>query len=183
MLHPDTHVLPTPKGLGVFASRPFRKGEIIWIIDDYDLRIPMAEYMEIQHFQRRKFDRYSYNDETNHVIIPWDDGKLVNHSCLPNATGLIEFDNITVARRDIEAGEEITEDYCSYYGHFETFPCSCGEQECRGRVEPGYNKNLRMQVKNWVHLVKEQGLELLDLEFHSAGRDRLRGMINQAYPC
>lgn len=134
MTHPDTYVKPTPKGLGLFAKRRFQPGEILWIIDDYDLKIPLATYERIAPAARRKLDVYSYLDFERRVIIPWDEGKYLNHACDPNATGLREFDNLSIACRAIGADEEITEDYGSYFGHFETFPCQCGSPRCRGTI-------------------------------------------------
>ena len=58
--------------------------------------------------------------------MPGDNGRYVNHSCSPNCKYLVEFDNISVACKDIRAGEEITENYRSYYGHLESFECKCG---------------------------------------------------------
>ncbi|AUD03346.1 SET domain-containing protein [Spirosoma pollinicola] len=134
MIHPDTYVHNTTKGLGLFAKRRFERGEIIWIIDDIDAKLALPHYFALDALQQKKLNIYSYLDNQNRVIIPWDEGKYVNHSCAPNSTGLLEFDNISVALRTIEPDEEIVEDYSSYYGHFESFICYCGASSCRGFV-------------------------------------------------
>lgn len=136
MVHPDTYVANTPKGFGLFAKRPFKRGEILWLLDDIDARIPLDTYLDLSPFQRRKADIYSYVDDQRRVIIPWDEGKYVNHACQPNSAGLLEYDNISIALGDIGAGQEIVEDYACYYGHFETFACRCGAPNCRGVVGP-----------------------------------------------
>ncbi len=150
MVHPDTFVQPTGKGLGLFAKRPFKRGEILWIADDFDLKIPVEEYLNIEEKQLRILNVYSYLDYRNRVIVPWDAGKYVNHSCAPNSTGLLEFDNVSIALRDIQAGEEIVEDYCCYYGHFETFTCLCGSPNCRGVIgnDDSYDPQLRLHLKD-----------------------------------
>ncbi|MFM6293008.1 MAG: SET domain-containing protein, partial [Dolichospermum sp.] len=131
MIHPDTFVSSTQKGMGLFARRDFQRGEVLWIIDDHDVKIPLEDYMALDEQQKQKLNIYSYLDFFHRVIIPWDEGKYVNHDCEPNSTGLIQYDNISIALREIKAGEEIVEDYSCYFGHFETFKCMCGSYNCR----------------------------------------------------
>ncbi len=57
--------------------------------------------------------------------------QFINHSCDPNvfiriAYGRAEF----YARRDIQAGEELTCDYGESH-HEGTLPCRCGAENCR----------------------------------------------------
>jgi hypothetical protein len=148
MIHPDTYINTTPKGLGLFAKRRFERGEILWIIDDVDAKLPLGHYRALDALQQQKLNTYSYLDNQNRVIIPWDEGKYVNHSCAPNSTGLLEFDNISVALRTIEPNEEIVEDYYGYYGHFETFTCRCGAPSCRGLITQGntFHADLRLTL-------------------------------------
>jgi len=149
MIHPDTYVRPTSKkGLGLFAKRKFRRGEILWIADDFDVKIPLLNYRQVAENQRRILDIYSYMDNFERVIVPWDEGKYVNHSCAPNSTGIIEFDNLTIAFREIQPFEEIVEDYHCYFAHFETFICRCGTPNCRGLVgcEDPYEPQLRLHL-------------------------------------
>jgi hypothetical protein len=166
MIHPDTCVKPTPKGLGMFAKRPFRRGEILWIADDFDVKIPLAEYETLNRFERKKLDVYSYLDSRGRVIIAWDEGKYVNHSCSPNSTGLLEFDNISIALRDIAAGEEIVEDYYSYFGHFERFTCQCGAPNCRGEIRDtnSYEPTLRLSIHDVAPLLRSLPQLLLQVQ-------------------
>lgn len=122
----------------------------MWIADDFDLKIPVQDYLRIAENQRRILNVYSYLDYKNRVIVPWDSGKYVNHSCAPNSTGLLEFDNVSIALRDILPGEEIVEDYCCYFGHFETFTCLCGAPDCRGIVgnDNSYDPGLRLHLED-----------------------------------
>jgi D-alanine-D-alanine ligase len=78
---------------------------------------------------------YPLNDE---VLVTWssDPGQWspINHSCDPNAW--IEGLDL-VARRPIEAGEEITIEYATFIaGTGDSFDCRCGEDDCRGTITP-----------------------------------------------
>lgn len=165
MVHPDTCVQSTLKGLGLFAKRTFKRGEILWIADDFDIKIPLQDYLRLQDKQLQVFNVYSYLDYKNRVIVPWDAGKYVNHSCAPNSTGLLEFDNVSIAMRDIQPGEEIVEDYCCYYGHFETFACLCGAPNCRGMVgnEGSYDSRLRIRLDDIAGALFSTEQYLLDI--------------------
>lgn len=154
MIHPDIYVRSTTKGLGVFAKRPLLRGEILWILDDLDIKIDLKEYQGIHLEKRKKLDVYSYQDCRDRVIIAWDEGKYVNHSCNPNSTCLLEYDNISIALRDIDRGEEIVEDYSSYFNHFETFVCRCGTANCREIIEPDrYSPKVRLSLREVAPLM------------------------------
>ena len=166
MIHPETFVKVTNKGLGLFANKNFKRGEILWIVDDHDIKIPVESYHLLDNQQKQRLNIYSYMDFDRRVIIPWDEGKYVNHDCEPNSTGLMEFDNISIALRDIKIGEEIVEDYCCYFGHFETFTCQCGSIKCRGEISLNnrYEKDLRIKLSDIATTIKSIDQYLLKIE-------------------
>ncbi|MFD2574333.1 hypothetical protein ACFSUS_27105 [Spirosoma soli] len=43
MIHSDTYIASIPKGLGLFAKRHFKRGEILWIADNIDVKIPLSD--------------------------------------------------------------------------------------------------------------------------------------------
>lgn len=165
MIHPDTYVKSTDKGLGLFAGRPFAQGEILWIADDFDIKIPLGEYLKLSDQERRRLDKFSYLDYKRRVIIPWDEGKYVNHSCDPNSTGVLQYDNISIAIREIDEDEEIVEDYYSYFGHFGQFDCSCGAVNCRNSIYPDndFNSRLRLDLNDVAPLILSQRQYLLEI--------------------
>ena len=181
MIHPDTYVRQTVKGLGVFAKRNFLRGEILWIADDYDVLIPLKKYLALEPFTRKKADRYSYLNSDHQAVIAWDEGKYVNHSCAPNSTGILQFDNISVALRNIKAHEEIVEDYYSYYGHFERFICHCGAPNCRGFIEHDdtYDSSLRLDLKDVIDAIVEQHPVLLEVK--SKYQREFLGLMQEYY--
>jgi SET domain-containing protein len=156
----------THKGLGLFAKRKFNKGEILWIIDDNDVKIPLTDYYQMEPELRKKLDIYSYMDDNFRVIIPWDNSKYVNHSCAPNSTGLSNFDNLSIALRDIEEGEEIVENYSAYFGHFESFQCACKHPNCVGTVSSTqeFNPDLRLDFDENRDLINAHEQYLLSVK-------------------
>ena len=60
---------------------------------------------------------------------------FINHSCDPNCeTEEIKGSVWIRAIRNIEAGEEITYDYCLYDGGEDEAQCNCGARVCRGTM-------------------------------------------------
>lgn len=170
MIHPDTYIAKTNKGIGVFAKRKFSRGEILWITDEIDVKIPLHVYEQFDQLQKSKLDMYSYEDYEKRVIIPWDEGKYVNHSCSPNSTSLLQFDNISIAMHDIEKDEEMTEDYYSYFAHFESFVCSCGSPNCRKYIkhDDTYDADLRLDLGDVAGLILSQPQCLLEIHSKEA---------------
>ncbi|HEV2827756.1 MAG TPA: SET domain-containing protein-lysine N-methyltransferase, partial [Pyrinomonadaceae bacterium] len=85
--------------------------------------------------QQQWFSEYAY-PLTDEVFVSWSPNpehwKPINHSCDPNAW-LEGLD--MVARRDIQAGDEITMDYATFYNEqMEDFLCHCGANDCRGII-------------------------------------------------
>jgi hypothetical protein len=66
------------------------------------------------------------------VLLCWDHGRFVNHSCEANclSAGWADFE---IAVRDILPGEQVTDDYgtLNVDGGFD---CLCGAPNCRRRV-------------------------------------------------
>jgi uncharacterized protein len=60
---------------------------------------------------------------------------FINHSCDPNCeTEEVKGRVWIKAIRKIEAGEEITYDYCLYDGGEDDAICNCGAENCRGNM-------------------------------------------------
>jgi hypothetical protein len=121
-------------GLGLFAIKPFKKGE--YIVTYRGRRIRNAEADELE----ARGSRYMFEINSRWTI----DGssrrnvaRYVNHSCRPNAEALERRRGIVyVARRRIKPEEEITVDYGKDY--FDAFikksGCRCDKCKERRRL-------------------------------------------------
>lgn len=119
------------RGKGVFARRPFVRGEFIFrrrharVVTDAEL--PSLTEWEHIHLCELGFDRFA-------VLAP--PGCYLNHSCDPNAMrhGVKVF-----AWRPIAQDEEITIDYrLNAFADGDSWPCGCGATSCTGRVEASF---------------------------------------------
>ncbi len=133
MIHPDTELRDAGHdiGLGVFATKKLPRGTITWALDALDQRIPTQKLWSLGALYRPVIDRYAYLNGHGDRILCWDIGRFMNHSCGANSisTGW-DFD---IAIRDIEAGEQITNDY-TLLNLDSSFECACGVPYCRGVV-------------------------------------------------
>jgi hypothetical protein len=135
MIHPDTYVrIVNPEiGYGVFASRPIPKGTIVYVKDELELEITPGEFAQYSKELQFHIEKYSYIDERGKRIISWDIGKYVNHCCYPNtmSTGY----GFEIATRDIEQGEEITDEYGLFNLEY-NMDVRCGKPQCRLQIQP-----------------------------------------------
>ena len=134
MMHPATELrLVDPRiGQGVFATERIPKGTVVWVRDDFDIVFTPERAAAFEEPYRSILDKYSYLDGRNEVLLCWDHGRYVNHSCAANclSAGWADFE---VAVRDILPGEQVTDDYgtLNVEGGFD---CLCGAARCRKRV-------------------------------------------------
>lgn len=106
------------KGKGLFTRQFIKKGDIIWsskndndVIEINDDKL--LEYLNC-YSQNEVIDildhMYCYNGKCYNIINC--DCKYTNHSL--NPTSYVDSNNSSIAIRDIDIGEEITEDYRTY---------------------------------------------------------------------
>ncbi len=134
MFHPDTalRIVDPHVGLGVFATRPLPRGTVTWVLDPFDQVFSPARYERLAPRLQEILLRYAWQNENGDRTLCWDHGRFVNHSCEPNtcSPGTVMLE---IAVRDIEAGEEITNEYATLNLE-ETLDCACGTPSCRGLV-------------------------------------------------
>ena len=141
MLHPDTElrfINPTI-GYGVFATRLIPAGTITWARDELDQVFTRQQVAARPPFIREILDRYCFYDGAGDWILCWDLARFVNHCCDANCLSA-GFD-FELAVRDIQPGEELTDDYGTL-NLTAPFDCACGAAHCRGVLEPGDPRRL-----------------------------------------
>jgi hypothetical protein len=133
MIHPaaELRFVNSDIGYGVFAREPIAKGTLLWVLCDLDLIFTAAEAAALPPPYQPILERYAYSDAAGRVILCWDHGRYLNHSCEPAMVGV--GSTLEIAVRDIAAGEELTCEYASL-NLAEPMDCRCGASGCRGVI-------------------------------------------------
>lgn len=111
MIHPATEVrfINEEKGYGLVATEKIPFGTIVWTLDPLD-RVISPEKMDSYEPQFRDILlKYSFRNNQGSYVFCWDNGKYINHSFKANCC-LTPY-SFEIAVRDIEKGEELTDDY------------------------------------------------------------------------
>lgn len=98
-------------GTGLFAAEFIPKGSVIWHFDArIDRLIDALEVESLPDVAREHMQRYCGLLENGKYLQTGDNDRYINHSSTPN-TETRPFLEDLIAARDIQIGEEITEDY------------------------------------------------------------------------
>ena len=111
MIHPDTEIqfINDQIGYGVVAKAFIPKGTITWVLDRFDREFTKDEYDKMEDSYRSILDTYAYRNNQGNLILCWDNARFVNHSF--NANCLTTAYNFELAVKDIQIGEQLTDDY------------------------------------------------------------------------
>jgi SET domain-containing protein len=122
-------------GDGMFASQAIRKGEAVVIVGGAVMTEAEFEAFQAMHsfYNFIQIDKHLYLVEAPEVMqsLSGSNGSM-NHSCDSNTW--MEDEVTLVARRDIEAGEEVTIDYALFTTQSNWMldnRCHCGSPHCR----------------------------------------------------
>lgn len=132
-------------GMGVFADRPFRKGDVVTEYVGEYINEESAQKRE-KHYRRQRITDFICRVNEKVAIDATRKGnatRFVNHSCDPNCYSCLISDPATrvdlqrmviIAVRDIEVNEEITYDYRIplELDLSARIPCNCQADGCRG---------------------------------------------------
>jgi len=130
MTSSSTRVGRSATGLGLFATKPIKRGDTIATYRGRRISTAEAERREARGA------RYMFTINSRWSIDGsprWNLARYINHSCRPNANPVGRSGGIViVASRRIEPGEEITFDYGQeYLDYFFKNDCRCAA--CRAR--------------------------------------------------
>ena len=133
MVHPATELnfVNENVGYGVFASAFIPKGTVTYAKDPLEISITQKRYQKLKPQWKSVIDKYSYINEKGIMLLSWDIAKYMNHCCHCNtmSTGW----GFEIALRDINAGEEITDEYGLFNDDID-MPLLCKHEDCRGFV-------------------------------------------------
>jgi hypothetical protein len=124
----SVYVAPGLAGRGLFAARPFTRGELVL---QFEGRYHTGEELDRLGFTQG----YPLQIGASHFVLLDEPYVYCNHSCDPN-TGLTP-ELALRAVRDIAIGEEISFDYSTTMleDNSWTLECGCNSALCRGRIE------------------------------------------------
>jgi hypothetical protein len=123
---------------GIFAAQTFKVGDVIIPGEASNQRIVTRSYVQSHWANAKQSPLLRYVLPLGKEVLVLRGANpahwiLENHSCDPN-TAYQGLD--LIARRGINAGEELTVDFAAFAGEeMEGFDCMCGAPQCRGAFE------------------------------------------------
>lgn len=111
MIHPDTELafINEEIGYGVVATKRIPAGTITWVLDKLDREFSPLELENMEPLYQDILNTYTYRNNKGNFVLCWDLGRYVNHSF--NSNCLSTAYDFELAIRDIEIGEQLTDDY------------------------------------------------------------------------
>lgn len=111
MIHPDTELrfINNIVGYGVVAKKFIPKGTITWVQDDLDQVFTDDDIKKVNPIMHDYLETYCFTNGRGHKVLCWDIAKYVNHSF--NSSCMSTAYDFEVAIRDIQPGEQLTDDY------------------------------------------------------------------------
>lgn len=111
MIHPDTELrfIRPEVGYGVVATKKIPKGTITWVLDKLDREFTIEQFNQMEPLYQNILDTYTFKNNKGNLVLCWDHGRYVNHSF--NSNCLSTAYDFEIAIRDIEPGEQLTDDY------------------------------------------------------------------------
>tara|TARA_R110002072_G_scaffold16233_3_gene63983 strand:- start:189277 stop:189864 length:588 start_codon:yes stop_codon:yes gene_type:complete len=111
MIHPHTELrfINDEIGHGVVATQFIPAGTITWVLDALDREFTLQQFQQFDPLYQNILDTYSYRNSKGNYVLCWDHGRFVNHSFKSNC--LSTAYDFEIAIRDIQPGEQLTDDY------------------------------------------------------------------------
>ena len=111
MIHPKTELrfISNEIGYGVIATEFIPAGTITWVLDKLDREFSQHDLDALEEPYQQILDFYTYRNNKGNYVLCWDNGRYVNHSF--NSNCLTTAYDFEIAIRDIDAGEQLTDDY------------------------------------------------------------------------
>ncbi len=159
MIHPATELryISPSIGFGVFATAFIPKGTIVYVQDALEIVLPADHPLLSTEIYQPILEKYSTVEKDGSRLLSWDIARYVNHSCQSNSlsTGY----GFEIAVRNIQSGEEITDDYGLFNLPYD-MPCACGHPDCRRSIRPSDFSHLIDRWDNQLHAALAQLIPL-----------------------
>lgn len=120
MLLVKTKIKESPiAGIGLFADQLIPKGTLVWKFQKgFDIELSKTQFDELSKPAQEQVLNYCYfNSATEMYVICADDARFFNHSDDPNVSSGPNDDHLDLALKDIEIGEELTQNYKNFDGN------------------------------------------------------------------
>ena len=104
-------------GIGLFAGEEIKKGQLIYTASPLlDLNITQEKFNGLDQKEKDEILWWGFFDEPSQMWhVDFDVSKFINHSFTATATQDEDHDEAyLVAARDIEPGEELTQNYLEF---------------------------------------------------------------------
>lgn len=191
-MHPDTEVqfISEEIGYGVVAKKFIPKGTITWVQDELDQIYTPQQVAKMNDVSKEMIDKYTFRNNQGNFIMCWDTSKYVNHSFKSNC--LSTAYDFEIAVRDINTGEELTDDY-GYLNVTEAFKAK-NEGTSRTTVYPDDLLNFHEQWDNQLekafremHKVKQPLQQLIPSQTQQKidrilqGKESMDSILNLYY--
>jgi SET domain-containing protein len=135
MLYVKTYVAPSDvHGLGLFAKEFIPKGALVWkFTPGFDQKFTREQILSFPDELQIYLYTYCWKSKKSHLYcFSSDNGKYFNHSKNPNVLSAYvhgEEEVVITAIKDINPGQEITDDYSSF--EFETEDDNVLDEICK----------------------------------------------------
>lgn len=178
MIHPSTELkfINNEIGYGVVAKELIPKGTITWVLDELDREFTPEQVMKMSEHHQHILDIYTYRNNKGNFVLCWDNARYVNHSFKSNClTTAYDFE---IAVRDIQPGEQLTDDY-GYLNIPRPFKAA-DEGTKRKTVYPD---DLPRYFKQWDKQLEDAFKVILDVEqpLRELISDRLWNKVSGIY--
>lgn len=105
-------------GLGLFAKEFIPKDSVVWeFVEGVDIKVSIDRVKQLSEAQQEYFGKYAWI-QGDYYYSSCDLTNFVNHSYQPN---LKFIDEIVIAIKDIQPGEELFENYSEFDDCFDEY--------------------------------------------------------------
>ncbi len=159
MIHPNTELkfISNEIGYGVVATQHIPAGTITWVQDKLDREFSIMDFENMEPIYQSILDTYTFRNKKGNFVLCWDNGRYVNHSFNSNCmTTAYDFE---IAIRDIQVGDQITDDY----GYLNiSYPFRGVDEGTRRKIV--YPDDLLRYYKIWDRKIKNVFHKIATLE-------------------